>query len=65
MTTGKISGKVSVNGEQVNTKQMKEMSGFVFQDDVILGKSLLSIFFILLLIVVVVVSIILSLFELT
>jgi ABC-type multidrug transport system fused ATPase/permease subunit len=38
ITAGTISGNLLVNGEVITTKQMKDISGFVFQDDVILGK---------------------------
>jgi hypothetical protein len=34
---GKIEGSVTVNGKHVKGVDMKKVSGFVFQDDVILG----------------------------
>jgi hypothetical protein len=37
---GKIDGSVTVNGKQIKGADMKKVSGFVFQDDVILGKRL-------------------------
>jgi ABC-type multidrug transport system ATPase subunit len=33
---GRINGNISVNGQPISSKDMKSMSGFVFQDDVIL-----------------------------
>jgi ATP-binding cassette subfamily G (WHITE) protein 1 len=34
---GHVYGDILVNGEQCDPKKMKKISGFVFQDDVILG----------------------------
>ena len=34
--SGKLEGKILVNGEEFTNKSMKEISGFVFQDDVLL-----------------------------
>ncbi len=34
---GEIYGELLINGEHIDIKTMKKMSGFVFQDDVILG----------------------------
>jgi ABC-type multidrug transport system ATPase subunit/small basic protein len=36
VTSGKVQGKILVNGEEFTHKSMKEVSGFVFQDDVLL-----------------------------
>lgn len=35
-SSGKLEGKILVNGEEFTNKSMKEISGFVFQDDVLL-----------------------------
>ena len=35
--SGELSGKISVNGQEIYGKEMTKISGFVFQDDVILA----------------------------
>jgi ATP-binding cassette subfamily G (WHITE) protein 1 len=37
VTSGSVSGEISVNGESIGLKTIKKISGFVFQDDLILG----------------------------
>ncbi len=37
LTNGKVKGDISLNGEAIHLKTVKKISGFVFQDDLILG----------------------------